>query len=247
MTETPTRADDKLDNDRRQAIIQLLLEGRRVHEVVAHGLTRQPGWRRNHVVDIIAEHRWTLDSDGRVPRRFRTQVIPPATPLPGAPNPAPPRRPVVEWPPEGTVTEGRGANAAAALIATGKAHQAAAIRRLAEKAEQALSGLSEALKADEENAVLRNRLAQIEAEAERLRARLRGVGRPKGSRNKAPGQVKDATLSKPINHGTWGGFLAHSKRHQPVPDGDPCGCLAAKNEHMDKLRAKSSRGGGGNG
>lgn len=238
-TDTPTRVDDQLDSARREDVVRLLLQGRRVHEVIAHGLTRRPGWRRQHVIALIAEHGWTLDSDGRVPKRFRTQDIPPASALPGAPAPGPPRSPVVEYPPEGTVVEGRGANSAAALIGRGKAHDVPAIRRLAEKAEQALAGLTEAIRADEQNAVLRNRLAAVEAEAERLRAQLRLPGRPKkAATGKGRGgnrPVRPETLDKPIAHGTWGGWLAENKRGL-----DHCApCETAKHWQTKWMQARS--------
>lgn len=231
-----TVATAPLSRELNQAIASLLMEGRRVNEVIAHGLARRPGWRQKHVIDLVEARGWTLDSDGRIPRRLRTTQIPPATPLPGGPIPEPPRRPVVEYPPEGTVTEGRGANAAASLIATGKRHDVATIRRLAEKAGKALQELQDAIKADEANAVVRNRLAQIEAEAEQLRAQLRGPGRPRKA--KAPGGKPPASKStKEINHGTWGGYLAHRKRHHPESEID-AECMAAKADQMDKLRGK---------
>lgn len=248
----PTPLKEPLAPDQVASIATLLMEGRRVSEVIAHGLSRRPGWRRHHVIALVEERGWTLDSDGRIPRRLRSTGVIPLTQLAGAPHPAdnPPREPVAEYPPEGTVMEGRGANAAAALITRGKRHDVVAIRRAAEKAEKALAELVDALKADEDNAVMRNRLAQLEAEAAALRAKL-GVkkrGRPAGASSPTPTPPSGrggnrpptaATLAKPINHGTWGGWLQHTKRSVPVTA--DCGCAEAKDEQMAKLRGKSPK------
>lgn len=248
---TPTRIGEPLGPDQIGAITALMLEGRRVSEVIAHGLSRRPGWRRQHVTDLIAERGWTLDSDGRVPLRHRTSTITPVTALPGAPAPTPPRAPVVEYPRGGTVTEGRGANEAAGLIAQGLASDITAVVRAAEKAKNALGELRRLLKEDEENAVLRNRLAQIEAEAARLRAQL-GVKkrRPTSTSRTSPERTtsggrggnlpaSEATRAKPIDHGTWGGYLQHSKRDVPIPADDACGCNAAKDRQIAKLHGKA--------
>lgn len=237
MSET-TAATAPLPRELNQAIAALFMEGRRVSEVVAHGLTRQPGWRRNHVVSLLEARGWALDSEGRILRRLRSSTVPPVTPLPGGPNPGPSRGPVAEWPPEGTVTEGRGANAAAALIAVGKQHPTGRIQRLAEKAETALADLRAALKDDEQNAVLRNRLAEVEAEAARLRAQLGAKPRAKtGGGKRVNPAVTAATRAKPIDHGTWGGFLAETKRGL-----DHCQpCTDAKDTQLASMQAKSAQ------
>lgn len=232
-----------ITDDAKAEIARLLLEGRRVSDVIAHGLTRgrENGWRRPHVVALITERGWSLDSDGRIPRRYRTQQIPPATALPGQAPPEPPRGRAVEFPPEGTVTEGRGANSAAALIAVGKQHAVPAIVRLAERAEAVLDELVKALKDDEQNAVLRNRLAQLEAEAQALRSRL-GVkkrGRPAGSTTRRePGKravtpPADGAEDKPIKHGTWGGYRAESMRGIEHCEA----CQVAKDEQVARMQA----------
>ena len=47
-----------------------------------------------------------------------------------------------------------------------------------------------------------------------------------------------ATLAKPIDHGTWGGYLQHTKRGIPHCDI----CTLAKDERMEAMRAKSPTG-----
>lgn len=222
-------------------IADLFMQGRRVSEVIAHGLGQRGGWRKQHVMAILTERGWPLDSDGRIPVRFRTTARLPAAPLPGQAPPEPPRLPAVEYPPEGTVTEGRGANAAATLIAQGKGHQAQWIRKLAEKAETALDALRLALKQDEQHAVVRNRLAELEAEAARLRAQLpRGVGRPRAAKPTTRAERGTSTVGlKPINHGSWGGYQAESKRGLDHCDA----CIRAKDEFMARMRSKSPVGG----
>lgn len=228
MTETTTRMDEVLDPDRIGAITELMLAGRRISEVIAHGLTRRPGWRRNHVVDLVAAKGWTLDSDGRIPRDRRTSVITPATRLPGAPAPEPARRPVVVWPEKGTVPEGPRVDTAAVVdraIVGAKTHPVTRIRVLAQKAEDAITALYEALGAEQKHDEIRRRLAKVEAEAERLRAQLPGKTR-KAKTGKAASRrggnhpVTDATRAKPIKHGTWSGWLAEDKRG--LDHCDPC-------------------------
>lgn len=219
----------KLDDTDRDAIVELLLDGRRVSEVIAHGLTRRPGWRRPQVIDLIAAHGWTLDSDGRVPRQYRTRQIPPATPLPGQEPPAPPRRPVAQW--------GGAAGSPdpeKRLVELGKEHGEPHVRRLAERAEQAMKELAVALADEQERVQLRAQLAQLDAQRAQLLAKLGG----RGTRKK-PARPKTAasTPNKPIRHGTWGGYLTHRKRGHPEAEID-ADCMAAKDTQMVKLHGR---------
>ena len=43
---------------------------------------------------------------------------------------------------------------------------------------------------------------------------------------------------KPINHGTAGGYLAHYRRLEPIPDDDSCGCRAAEARRVAGARRK---------
>lgn len=215
-------------------IADLLLQGRRVSEVIATGLDRQPSWRRDHVIAVISEKGWALDSDGRLPRRFRPSPVVPMKPLPGAPIPAPPREPVAEWPERGAVTEGpRATPSITALLATGKAHDAPRVRRIAEKADAALRELKDALAAEDERDGLRRRLAQLEEEQRQIRAKLSGT-----QTKNTPTPRRTATAEPggrpPIQHGTWGGFLAEKARGL-----DHCAdCVRAKDDTMAARAAK---------
>lgn len=211
----------------RDAIAELFLSGRRVSEVIAHGLTRRPGWRRPDVVDLLAAKGWQLDSDGRIPRKHRTTAVTPIGTLPGAPQPAPGT--AVSWPDKGTVTVGpRAEDGPSKLIERGKASGNKRVQTLAEKAQAALDVLAAALKADEEHAGIRARLAELDAERAKLLAKL---GAPAATPK--PRAATDPSNRPPINHGSWGGFLAEKARGI-----EHCGpCIAAKDETMEQRRA----------
>lgn len=77
------------------AIADLFLQGRRVSEVIAHGLSRAGGWRKPDVIDVLNARGWRLDSDGRIPRQHRH---PASTSAPASAGR------VASWPEKGTVT-----------------------------------------------------------------------------------------------------------------------------------------------
>lgn len=249
-----TPITEPLTAEQTSEIVQLFTDGRRVSEVIAHGLTRRPSWRRHHVVDLIADRGWTLDSDGRIPKRLRTSLDTPTSQLPGAPDPRhnPPREPAVEYPERGTITEGPRATTGAAVnsminrwVDGARTHEAAAVRRAANKAHQALDELHQLLVAETQNDAIRKRLAVLEAEAAKLRAQLAGKQPKKhamttpATDRKAHGKAKHpATFAKPIKHGSWGGFLAETARGL-----EHCAdCIAAKDEHLARMRGLSPSG-----
>lgn len=206
-------------------IADLFLLGNPIDTIASAG--RERGWNRGDCLRVAGENGWTLDPTGRIPRAQRKPNL--------APAPAPGPRPVADLGP-GRAQIGAmlgqpptpQPDPADLLIADGKAHNVARVRKLAEKAETALTQLREAVTVEHGREEVRRRLAELDAERDRLRAQLGGPGRPPKERTAAPPSSSEDT---PIDHGTWGGFLKEKRRGL-----DHCQpCLDAKDRQMDSL------------
>lgn len=163
-----------------------------------------------------------------------------------APQPAPPQ----PAPPQGAAQL-----SVEQLLAAGADHRLARVRQRAERARAALDGLRAALveleaedraraAAAAERARLQAELEQLDAQRAELLSRLRGrtpaAAAPRESvsapvRPPAPvpsaaggrvGTKRRSTSTRPIDHGTWGGFLAHRYRGED-PDQVCPECAAA--------------------
>lgn len=210
-----------------ERIVRLLAEGNSIDFVSERGVVG--GWTRGDILRVASDRGWTLDASGRVPREDRPAVAPGKVvprppsgmapggfqPAPAAPGPADPR----DMP-------------AADLIARGDRHREATIRTKAKRAQVALDALRSALVAqvdedrqhaeqEKKREAARARLAELDAERARLQKLITGKRKP--GTGKGP-RLAAVPSDKPINHGTWGGYLAEKYRGLPVcPE-----CEAAK-------------------
>lgn len=217
-----------------QRIAHLFLTGYSLDLISERGTAG--GWNRSDVRRVAEQNGWTLDSSGRIPRadrdRFAAEVdravaAPKPAPRPAAPAPQPTvPAPVLALP-----------RWAAALI-EGRKHPVPRIKRLADRLHAQLEELAQAMDAADEERKIRERLVELEAERETLRAQLRKTPPAKTPPAKAaPPPQPEPGEQKPIEHGTWGGFLMESQRGlQHCPD-----CTAAKDQVMAARAAK--RGG----
>lgn len=228
-------AEPRTGNDDR--IARLLAEGNSLDFVAERGVVG--GWTRGDALRVASARGWTLDASGRVPREQRPPP-PPGKPLPRAASGLPPGgfQPAPAAP---APTDVRAINAET-LIGRGEQHRVGAIRTKAKRAAAAIEALRVALHeqvdADRAHAeqerkreAVRARLAELDAERARLQ-KLLGRTRKKPS----PRLVADGRSGRPINHGTWGGYMAHNKRGE-----EPCmECVTAKDEHMEGLRGRKA-------
>lgn len=197
MTLTLDQSDTKIRD--------LLLMGNSVDVLAEQGIKR--GWTRADILRVASDNGWQLDPSGRIPRAQRTPQLAPAAPRPTPPAVAPqvPTAPA-DIPPLWRA------------LAAGRTHPVPAIRKRADRLLEQLQDLAKAIEGAEEERKVRDRLAELDAEREQLRAQLA----PKAGRKR-----------KPIEHDTLAGYRAHRSRGE-----EPCaGCAAANNDHMGKMRA----------
>jgi hypothetical protein len=161
MPQTATQHDDKIRD--------LLLLGNPLDLLVSEGGKR--GWTRADVLRVASENGWKLDPSGRVPLtdRARAQgqtaltrptgttpalaVVPPAA---AAPSPSTSSSTPRLW----------------AVLVAGQDHPVAAIKKKAKKLLEQLTELATAVEAAEEQRKALDRLAELDAERDRLRAAL---------------------------------------------------------------------------
>lgn len=220
-------------------ITDLFLMGNPIETIAATGASRGH-WTRADCLRVASENQWTLDATGRVPRDQRRR--PPAAgpaPVPRpAPDPGSGRAQVAAMLGQPAPARAPQPDPAAQLIADGRAHTVARVRKLADKADDTLAQLRRALAHEAGREQLRRRLAELDAEREQLRAQLAGPGRPTKTTTPAQPAPKPPADGgdKPINHGTWGGYLVHRNRGEV-----PCEtCDAAREQTMADRAAKRS-------
>lgn len=191
-------------------IERLFLGGYSLDMIAEQGV--KGGWSRRDAEVVADVNGWDLDRSGRIPREQRAQAAP-------EPQQAPVtlvRPPQVALPRE-----------LAALI-EGRKHLVPRIKRRADTIHAQLVKLADDMDTADEEKQVRERLAELEAERDRLRAQLR--------RKVTPEQAVAVQGDKPIQHGTWGGYLMESRRGL-----DHCApCEAAKQRAQDsRLAARS--------
>lgn len=163
MPQTATQHDDK--------IRELLLLGNPLDLLVHEGGKR--GWTRADVLRVASENGWKLDPSGRVPLTDRARAQGQALPA-RPPAQAPPSLAVVPPPgsaPAGTTSASSTPRLWAVLVA-GQDHPVAAIKKKAKKLLEQLTELATAVEAAEEQRKALDRLAELDAERDRLRASL---------------------------------------------------------------------------
>lgn len=148
-------------------IRSLLLLGNPLDLLVTEGGKR--GWTRVDVLRVVSENGWKLDPSGRVPitDRARAQGHPS---IGGSPSTAPPALAVVPQPPAAP-SASQPPRLWAVLVA-GQDHPVAAIKKKAKKILEQLTDLAAAVEAAEEQRKALDRLAELDAERDRLRAAL---------------------------------------------------------------------------
>lgn len=253
MTTDPATATDLKRRRHAEEIATALRAGCTYQAVIAKGTAVLGGWRRGEVDEVLTERGWRLGIDGRIPAEFRARggtddVAPPRA----VPNPRPlgnqqpaaqPTAPRMAAPPSELAIE--------QLIAAGKRHPVSRIQHLARRADANARALREALAEEVERDGIRKRLAEVEAEREELRAKLRPprtqtvpaarAALPAGTgasavEEKLPAGTSEANGGKPINHGTWGGWMSHNNRGEHA-----CAdCEVGKDEQMAAMRAKQT-------
>lgn len=194
-------------------IEHLFLSGYSLDMIAEQGV--KGGWSRRDAEVVAEVNGWELDRSGRIPREHRhASPTPEPRPAPVAVAPAP--APQIALPRE-----------LAALI-EGRKHPVPRIKRRADTIHAQLVKLADDMDTADEEKQVRERLAELDAERERLRAQLR--------RKVTPEQAVAARGDKPILHGTWGGYLMESRRGV-----DHCApCEAAKQRAQDaRLAAKT--------
>lgn len=162
----PTREHDS-------KIRSLLLLGNPLETLVVEGGKR--GWTRADILRVASENGWTLDPSGRVPLtdRARAQGQVPArtstsTPAASALAVVPPSPSPAPSPSAAPTTQPR----LWTVLVSGQDHPVAAIKKKANRILEQLTQLAADVEAAEEQRKALERLAELDAERERLRVSL---------------------------------------------------------------------------
>lgn len=195
-----------------QRIAHLFLTGYGLDGICERGVAG--GWTRRDAELVAEEQGWTLDSSGRIPRAEREKFTDEVERARAA------RDSALTIPPPSLQPPALALPGWAATLVEARKHEALRIKRAAQRVDDLLAKLGEELAAAEEEAKTRARLVELEAEREQLRAKLRKTpAKPTGDPAQAAAAPGEGPSSlKPIDHGTWGGFLQHKKRNVPLCD-----------------------------